>query len=463
MIKKKIYIFIITLIILISFVNIGYANSGPTYWKGYPTFEILSIKENSPIVVENEDLVFDFSKKEYLERDDHSISGFITATYTMSNQSNDDETVQMAFPFVSSLRYFNPEDVAIKVDDQDIPFDIYMGEKLDDDNLNFNSIVRSIRREVYVPQNYDLNEVGTLYKYDVSADGEENVNFVISFTYDNEKTKIITKEFNSYGWENNEASISSWIRDKETVEVYTIGENVDLNISVYKDGERTQKTDNYSSEMKKEKLTIEDYLKRSIENYEYSAVYNDYLFENQLFNLFSKELDEIFGHNVNFLTLEDLFSSDYEERVFVFIYDTHFPKQSNKNISISYLSKGTMDRTSTIDPLYTFEYLLNPAENWADFRNLNIEIKPPNEHPYIVDSSIDLIKNDEGNYVGYFESLPDKDLFFTLYSKEKVTFIDKIKKKVSNLTYAIPLINIIGIPILIGIFIIKKLKKVGEP
>jgi hypothetical protein len=107
-----------------------------------------------------------------------------------------------------------------------------------------------------------------------------------------------------------------------------------------------------------------------------------------------------------------------------------------------------MDKTTTYDPLYTFEYLLNPAEKWADFDNLNIEIKPPKSNPYIVDSSIKLIKNEDGNYIGNFESLPDKDLIFTFYSKEKVTFIDKAKRKINRLTFTIPFIIVISIQFL---------------
>lgn len=459
--RNNTYIFITSLIILLSFVNIGYANSGPTYWEGYPTFELLSIEKNSPIVVENEDLVFDFSKKEYLERADHSISGLVTATYQMSNQSNSDETVQMAFPFVSSLRNFNPKDVAIMADNQNIPFNIYIGDKVDDDNLEFNTIIKSIRRETYMPQNYDLNEVGTLYTYEVSPTGENNVNFVISYNYNQGKSKIICKGFNGYGQDNNKASIHSWVRDKETLEVFVIGEDLDLNINAFKDGEQSRKTDDYSYEVNKEKLTIGDFLNKSIEDYEYSETFNKYLFENQLFNVFSKELDEILGHNVNILTMEDFYSLDYLERILVFVYETSFSEQSKRNISISYLARGTMDKTSTVDPLYTFEYLLNPAENWADFKNLNIEIKVPRTHPYVIDSSIDLVKNDDGNYVGTFEYLPDGDLSFTLYSKEKVTFIDKVEKEMNNLAYGIPIpvIYIIGIPIIIGISILKKLKK----
>ena len=457
--KNNINIFIITLIILISFVNLGYANSGPTYWKGHPSLEILSIKENSPIVVENEDLIFDFSKDEYLERGAYSISGIVTATYKMSNQTNDNQTVQMAFPMISSLREFNSEDISIKVDNKTIPFDIYIGDEVrnirkdnqEEDKLNFKQIVKSINKEVYLPLNYDLNEVGTLYTYDVSTTSEDDVNFVIEYISNSEKTKIISKGFNGYRVDNNEARITAWISDKETLEIYVIGEDIELNISGFLDGELSKKTNNYSYKVKKENLSIEDYLKKSIIDYKDSERYNDYLTDNQLVNLFSKELDEIFGHNVSYFWIDDFYSLDYEDRIFVFVYETSFPKESIMDVSVSYIARGTMDKTSTYDPLYTFEYLLNPAENWADFNNLNIEIKPPKAHPYIVDSSIDLNKNDKGNYVGKFESLPDKDLSFTLYSKERITYIDKVKRKMDNLSYTFPFIIATGIPLLIAL------------
>jgi hypothetical protein len=462
---RKNNIFIITLIILIPFVNLVYANSGPIYWEGHPSLEILSIEENSPIIVENEDLIFDFSKDEYLEQGDHSISGLVTATYRMSNQTNNNQTVQMAFPIISSLSHFNLKDIAIKVDNENVPFDIYIGDEVrsignkkdnqENDRLNFKQIVKSINKEVYTPLHYNLNEVGKLYTYDVSTTSENNVNFVIDFTYNYEKTKIISKGFNGYRGNNNEVKITAWIDDNETLEVYVIGEDIDLNISGFADDKLSQKTNDYSYEVKEESISIGDYLKKSINNYEDLVRYNDYLTDNQLFNLFSKELDEIIGHDVSYFWIDDFYSLAYENRIFVFVYETSFPKQSKRDVSVSYLMGGTMDKTSTYDPLYTFEYLLNPAEKWADFNNLNIKIKPPKDHPYIVDSSIDLSRNEEGNYVGNFKFLPDKDLSFTLYSKEKITYIDKIKRKVDNLSYALPFIITTGIPLLV--VLIKKI------
>ncbi len=357
------------------------------------------ITQEGKKIVENEELIFDFSKEEYLERGAHSISGLVTAKYRMSNQTNDNQTVQMAFPIISSLREFNPEDIAIKVDNKTIPFDIYIGDEIrnirkdnqEDDKLNFKQIVKSINKEVYSPLHYDLNEVGILYTYDVSTTSEDNVNFVIEYIGNHEKTKIISKGFNGYREDNNEVRITAWIRDKETLEVFVIGEDIDFNISGFSDGELLKKTNNYSYEVKKENITIEDYLKKSIMDYKESARYNEYLADNQLFNLFSKELDETFGHNVRCLWIENFYSLDYEDRIFVFVYETSFPSQNRRDVSVSYIARGTMDRTSTYDPLYTFEYLLNPAEKWADFNNLNIEIKPPKAHPFIIATGIPLL------------------------------------------------------------------------
>lgn len=456
--KDNICIFIIILIILVSSVNLGYANSGPTYWDGYPSCEILSIEEDSTIVVENEDLVFDFSKDEYLDHSSYSISGLVTATYRMLNQTDDNQTVQMAFPIISSLENFNPDDIAIKVDNENVPFHIYIGDEVrrrgnrkdnqEDDRLDFEQIVKSIDREVYLPQYYDLKETGTLYTYDVSTTSEEDVNLAIDYTYDSEKTRIITKGFNSYREDNGEIRITSWVDDNEILEVYIIGEDIDLNISGFTDGELSKKTNDYSYKVKKQDISIEDYLKKFIVDYKKLDRYSDYLVDNQLFNIVYRELDDAIGHNMSYIWMDDFYSLDHLNRIFVFIYETSFPKQSKRDVSISYLTRGTMDKTTTYDPLYTFEYLLNPAEKWADFDNLNIEIKPPKSTPYIVDSSIKLIKNEDGNYIGNFESLPDKDLIFTFYSKEKVTFIDKAKRKINRLTFTIPFIIVISIQFL---------------
>ncbi|HOC09677.1 MAG TPA: hypothetical protein PKN88_09140, partial [Bacillota bacterium] len=47
--------------LIISLSSSAFANSGPTYWQGYPSAGMMAVDGNCPISVVGEDLVFDFS------------------------------------------------------------------------------------------------------------------------------------------------------------------------------------------------------------------------------------------------------------------------------------------------------------------------------------------------------------------------------------------------------------------
>lgn len=62
----------------------AYANSDPTYWKGYPSYETLTIEENKSLEVIKEDLIFDFNSDDDTDyRDYNSMYGRVTARYTI--------------------------------------------------------------------------------------------------------------------------------------------------------------------------------------------------------------------------------------------------------------------------------------------------------------------------------------------------------------------------------------------
>lgn len=412
-----------------------YANSGPTYWKGYPSSEVLAIEKDSPIEVKREDLIFDFTKEQYLKHHAYSISGRVTAKYTMSNGTENNQIVQMAFPFISSIQDFNPKAIDIKVNNKEMPFKVFMGDKFDDksreeDNvkqLDFSSIVKGISRSEYTPTNYDLDEIGTLYTYDVTPKGDDEINIAINYSYDHEKSKILSKGFNGLQMEDEIESLTAWVRGKGGLEIFLLGEDVDFDFNAYLDGELKNKTDKYSLDIRTQEMSIREYLMKEVEMFESEVHYLDYLADNQIFNLAAKRLDEMIEHNVVNLWIDDLFADDYRGRFFVLVYTVDFQPYKTNDISVSYDSRGAMDKRKTAEPIYTFDYILNPAKNWASFSNLNIEIRPPAKYPYIINSNIDLIRKENGIYIGSFESLPEEDLFFCLYHNEKITIIDKIK------------------------------------
>src|SRR5690554_2160442 len=107
-------IWIMVVCILLLWTSLVSANAGPTYWKGYPSWESMSIHENSPIGVTKEELIFDFSQGERMG----AAQGEVKATYQMINPSEKAQRVQMAFPFVGSLRQGEEEGIQIKVDGQ---------------------------------------------------------------------------------------------------------------------------------------------------------------------------------------------------------------------------------------------------------------------------------------------------------------------------------------------------------
>ncbi|SNS36492.1 hypothetical protein SAMN05446037_1008162 [Anaerovirgula multivorans] len=451
----------------------AHANAGPTYWKGYPSSGILTIEENSSIEVEKEDLIFDFTRDEYLDHNYYSISSRVTAKYTMSNYTENRQTVQMAFPFISHIQNFNPEAIDIKVNNEKIPFEVFIGNKLDTrsrgkdnkEQLDFSSIVKSISSSEYTPTNYNLDEIGTLYTYDVVSIGEDELSATIDYTYDHEKSRIMSKGFNGYQIKDGTESIIARIRENEEFEIFLLGQDVEFNFNAYSDVELTNKTDQYSLDIRTQEVSMREYLTKEIEIFKNKVNYLDYLADNQIFNLSSKLLDELIEQKVVNLGVDEFFLIDGMERFFVLIYVVDFQPHSTNDVSVSYNSRGTMDKTKTAEPLYTFDYILNPAKNWASFNNLNIEIRPPAEHPYIIDSSVNLVRKEDGTYTGSFESLPEVDLSFSLYYNEEITTIDKIKGFLSSNSY----LFMASAPWLLGAligFIIKgiysKLRKLKE-
>lgn len=98
-----------------------------------------------------------------------------------------------------------------------------------------------------------------------------------------------------------------------------------------------------------------------------------------------------------------------------------------------------------------FLYLLRPASGWKDFNNLTIKVIPNESKPFVIDSSLPLIKNNEtGIYSGQFDSLPEKDFYFVTYKTDKAD--PPLPAVVRNAPYVLAIIfPVLLIMVLIGI------------
>lgn len=440
--KKYLKIILIMICILL-FNTIVYANSAPTYWTDYPSTGIMAVDKNTPIEVLKENLLFDFTM-DY--ENSYSPSAKVEAVYEMKNTSDEIISVKMAFPFIERFSELSLDDIKITADDEVIPYNVYLGDVVQESgypfqepkntDYNIDNILQSIGKKKYLANNFKENDLGKLYKFNVSSI-DDNINFALSFDFNSEKTKIILNGFNRFERDDdNNIRIASHIRKDEPLdeplEIYVLGEDINFDIKGYTNGSLEEETDKFEYEIIIEDIDIDTYLKELANYYlkEYDSnenVTNSHMSEVQLYNLYAESLDKYLDKNLGICTEEDIRSQTWSIRIITLVYTVEFPKNSNKEVSVSYKTNGTMDRRKTVEPQFTYEYILNPARNWKDFNNLNIKIITPKEAPYIINSSVELKKDDNNVYKAYLEELPEEDFFFTLYSKEKVTLSDRVK------------------------------------
>ena len=464
---KRVIKLIVVGLLIFSFAVV-FANSGPVYMTGLPSSGLLAVDKNSPIEVNKENLTFDFSSEEK----HYAPLGIVTAEYEMVNPTNEDLTVQMAFPYIGNLGSTSNENIKIKVDNEEIPYEVYFGETVkskkvsndsvetEKDYFDFEEIIGTITNDVYMAENFTSDEIGKLYSIEVTPDSDEGVEIFVDLTFDHNKTKVFTRGFRGLSRDGEKTTIHGWCREQNTLDIFVLGEDINFTVEGYRSGNRSEKTSLYKHEIFETEKDVKTYLLETIKNNSYVS-YDD-ISDTQLYNVFAKALDDQFTNNLGYCSEDELLTYGNIYRMITLFYKVEFPQNSVKTVSVSYQTDGSMDRRKTKEPIYTYDYILNPAENWNDFRNLNIKIIPPKESPYLVESSIELIK--EGNiYTASIESLPEDDLTFTLYHKDKVTIMDTVEKEISNfLSYFFmfsPIILIFAFIIVIILIVTKVRKK----
>ncbi len=436
---RKLITGIFLLSLIFCFSTEALANSGPVFWQGYPSSEMMAVDKNSPIVVKNEDLVFDFSGHE--EGSHYTISGEVTATYEMLNPTDEKQSVQMAFPYIEALDSLSGADISITDGGTLLPYDIYIGDAVQrkevfgqnaqDPSLAFADIIGSLTNDFYEAKSFSANEKGKLYVIEASPTTEQRINLAVDFDLDFARTKVITKGFNRYERHDKKTKIAAWCYETETLELFVLGEDIDFTVKAYTDGELKEETEACAYHVSEREVELKAYLSEYIKKNTRVAE-DSSSFATQSYNLYAKYLDEHFSYNMGYISVEDLLAVENRKRVLVLLYTVEFPPESEKEISVGYMTTGTMDMTKTAKPQYKFDYILNPADNWVDFQNLNIEIITPQTAPYIIENSIELNKAGQNLYSKTLSELPQNDLFFTLYEKEKISVWDMAAGKLQN-------------------------------
>lgn len=475
--KIKSYLIKITiLIITTSFICTAavFANAGPTFWQGYPSSEVMVIEKNNPIEVKNEMLTIDFSEE---SGSDYTMHGQVKASYNMVNPTSEALTVQMAFPFISKLYDLASSDIAISADSSPLNYEIYIGDAVNSGgnfhmqdnvvNIAFDDIVKTITNKPYRAKHFSEEEKGKLYTIEVKPTTEDGISLALEFEIDSDKSKVLAKGFNGYSRDGQQVELSIRCYKPEILQIFVIGEEVDFQITEYLNEKSKQKSSITSYEITTKEVDLKSYLMDTTQKYisgidqpEIAEALLRDIATQQIYNLYAAALDKVFEANEGLSSFDEILAQNHNERILTMVYKVDFPAQSQKSINVSYKARATMDRTKTPTPIYTFNYLLNPAQNWKSFQNLNIEVFTPEDAPYVIDSNIDLTQQKDRYYTASLDSLPAGDFSFSLYAKENVSLKDKIAGALQyKLGYLMPLVLAGLMIVIVLIFVIWKIKK----
>lgn len=433
-------VILILLLIVILYPVKALANTGPVTWYEYPDISLMTIDENTSIVVEKEDLHFDFSED---ISTGFSMVGKVSAKYFMKNTEAKDIVAPMVFPMIQNIWAREDAHIEVLVNGEPQSYEVFYGKNADETNHNdkelveekveLKDILEAVTSKPYEPINFSYNDIGTLYR--IHFDSKEDMNVEAKFTLNRAGSKILSKGNNSYGYteDTNEIMVGTSINwENQTMEVFSLNEEINLEIIGFNyDNSKVEVVDDFAYEIEEVKIELLEYywgfLKPDESNYNSSSWPEDQ-------DLYYEALDQALERN-RVVTKDDIEAYLSSPRYILLSYDVPFEALDEKTLEVRYHTLGSMDQTKTLEPTYTYDYFLHPAKCWKDFKDLTIKITPSKTYPFILNSNLELIKENDGSYVGKFETLPNEDLSFTLYSKEKVTTIERIKRFISRNFY----------------------------
>ncbi|NLA87677.1 MAG: hypothetical protein GX847_10455, partial [Clostridiales bacterium] len=417
---KKLIISLLMLPVLFLTMISARANSGPTYMYASPGLE-MAVDAGCPIAVAHEDLTLDFSAGTW---GDWSPQAEITASYTMTNPSDGDVSVSMAFPFVTRLSSPDPGVSSVSVDGEAAAFDIYYGNGITDEAdlsaLNLSDVLSNVLLEA--PKE---PADGFLYTVtvDTSALPAETERIYVRLRFGPQDGVVYIDGFNGMSRDDDGRSeVSAWIyigRDDRPLTIYAPGGGLkDYSLDAYASHDSDTPLSNISLDVTQSTVSfrgfLEDCLWADGANAEGPGSLLD---ENYYWALLQEANSGSYGDMYgNFIPAAELLhATGFKDRLAMAVYTVEFLKGETKNITVQCALEGTMQRPSGYsmeNAAYTYTYLSNPAKEWASFGTLSLTVIPPENLPLSA-SVPELALDDHGHYTAKLHGLPESNISIT--------------------------------------------------
>jgi len=407
------------------------ANAGPVFMDGDPGFGPLTPMENCPVAVIGEELVFDFrpAVTEFHEGDP---TGLVTAAYRMKNQSEEALSLPMVFPFYGRLFGEGYDDIRVTAGGEEAAVALHPGAvragKTETDDLKAEALSFSQALDSLLARAEDTDAILLIVRAPAPA---ERTELTFSFTLA-EGQQALSMGFNSYSYDGDTGLVTfgaSLQDDRESTLclLFSGGEAPALTARAHKPGDAGAELPMPAYQTTEEQTTFLNFFLSG----RAATLSNDRAFFAPFANLSGLVTEEVaaaclgdglsraFQGMNNAATAEDAVSLALQARLMALSYTVDFAPGEEKEVVVTYPSRGEMNRLNTRYPLYTYRYLFQPAGYWASFADLDVTVYPPEEAPYLVHPrGLEFTKDDgTGAYTAHADALPDSDLSFGLHKE----------------------------------------------
>lgn len=420
---KKVCILLSTLLLLTP--KTAFANSAQTYFQGITPSGAVVTGEQSPIIVQQENLTFDlqeFPKEYYREEAEYlAYTGKVTAEYTFHNPADYDVTAKLAFPFGQTPDYgysYHPDTeqrvYAADAEKYDILVDGEPIEKTVRHTLFYRGDEFNLEEDVSLLMDGYMED--DFWKPDTPVtketwiiDGIDEEKFQaarLGFRWNGDENKTRLMLVDQCGGSNAEEGIAvtRWVENGDTIEVYVFGEPLKGELEWFSEnGAEDTPFDYELTFVGEETTTFEEFVFGEYEDN--STVLPHDWYNATVQNLKNCQWD--FGILGNFEYSENI----AEDLLRWYEYEITIPAGGTIVNTVTAPMYPDMD-VDYEPPIYQYTYLLSPAKTWADFWYLNVFVNTPY---YMTESSGDFpFQKAENEYYLAYHGLPEGELTFTL-------------------------------------------------
>lgn len=402
----------------------AFANSAQRYWTGVDSTGAIVMGESCPIIVESELLTFGIQEfpREYYERteDYFNYGAKVTAQYSFYNPADYTVTARLVFPFGSLPDYarYEADDTAkfdVTVNDEPI-------EKTLRHTLNYRGHSFDSKEDIprlhdgYVEDSFFYPDMPvTKYTYEISGIAEEYRASNAAFDaaeFDGETKLMLMEQSGGHSQKNGDFRISAWAGNGDTLTLYAIGRPLSPSFkwTFYENGgaEDGEEIEGKAELISAEELTFGE-LALSARPEDSVVLASDW------YNAIVEELNRSdFGYGVVSCS-EYGYGLDLSRELMRW-YDyevTLSPGERIVNI-VSAPMYPSFD-IGWEPAIYTYKYLLSPAQTWSEFGSLEIVINTPY---YLTENNLGEFVSIDNGYSLSLNGLPEGELEFTLSSAE---------------------------------------------